>query len=168
MNKVISIHTLRFFVLILFQVSIFNHINFMGYVNPYVYILFIAFFPIQNNRMLFLLFSFLLGLGVDLFSDSGGIHAAAALSIAYIRPVILKFSFGSTYQNHNIKFDTEALVTKIIYIALLSLLHHFVLFTLEVFSITKTILVLQKTLFSSIFTILLCVVLSVIFSRNTK
>lgn len=168
MNKVISIHTLRFFVLMLFQALIFNHINFMGYINPYIYILFIAFFPIQNNRILFLLFSFLLGLGIDLFSDSGGIHAAAALSIAYARPIILKFSFGSMYQNHTIKFGIVDLGTKIIYIALLTLLHHLVLFVLEVFSISKTILVLQKTLFSGIFTILMCVILSIIFSRNTK
>jgi rod shape-determining protein MreD len=168
MNKVVSIHTLRFFVLILFQALIFNHINFMGYINPCIYILFIAFFPIQNNRILFLLFAFLLGLGVDLFSDSGGIHAAASLSIAYARPLILKFSFGSMYQNHSLKFDTVDLGIKITYLALLTLLHHFVLFTLEVFSVVKTILVLQKTLFSGIFTILMCVIISVIFSRTTK
>lgn len=168
MNKVVSIHTIRFFVLIIFQVLIFNHINFMGYINPYIYILFIAFYPVQNSRPLFLLFSFLLGLGVDLFSDSGGIHAAAALTIAYARPIALKFSFGSMYEHHNIKFDTVDLGAKITYITLLTVLHHFVLFTLEVFSVSKTILVLQKTLFSGIFTILICIILSIIFSRSTK
>lgn len=168
MNKVISIHTFRFFVLLVFQVLIFNHINFMGYINPYVYILFVAFFPIQNNRMLFLLLSFLLGLGIDLFSDSGGIHAAALLTIAYARPVLLKFSFGSMYQNHNLKFDTVDFRTKVIYIAMLAILHHLVLYILEVFSVSKTILILQKTLFSIIFTTFLCIIFTIIFSRNTK
>lgn len=168
MNKVISLHTVRFFVLILFQVIIFNHINFMGNINPYIYILFVAFFPVQNSRPLFLFLSFLLGLTIDLFSDTGGIHAAAALSIAYARPIALKFSFGTMYQHHNIKFNTVELGSKITYIALLTVVHHFILFTLEVFNISKTILVLQKTLFSSIFTILICVILSIIFSQNSK
>lgn len=154
--------------LMLAQVLIFNHIDFMGYVNPYVYILFVSFYPIQNNRALFLFFSFLLGLSIDLFSDTGGIHAAAALTIAYARPIALKSAFGSMYQNASIKFDLIDLGSKITYIALLTVIHHIVLFTLEVFSISKTILILQKTLFSSIFTILLCVILSIIFSRNTK
>lgn len=166
MNKVISIHTIRFFVLILAQVLICNHINFMGNINPYVYILFVAFYPVQNNRLLFLFFSFLLGISIDMLTDSGGIHAASILTIAYARPIFLKFAFGSMY--HNIKFDSTELGSKITYIALLTILHHFIFFSLEVFSISKTILVLQKTLFSSIFTILLCVILSIIFSRNTK
>ncbi|GAA4237013.1 rod shape-determining protein MreD [Postechiella marina] len=166
MNKVISIHTIRFFVLILAQVLICNHINFMGNINPYVYILFVAFYPVQNNRLLFLFFSFLLGISIDMLADSGGIHAASILTIAYARPIFLKFAFGSMY--HNIKFDSTELGSKITYIALLTILHHFIFFSLEVFSISKTILVLQKTLFSSIFTILLCVILSIIFSRNTK
>lgn len=164
MNKVISIHTIRFFVLILAQVLICNNINFMGNVNPYPYILFVAFYPVQNNRLLFLFFSFLLGISIDMFTDSGGIHAASILTIAYARPIILKFAFGSMY--HNTKFDSTELGSKITYIALLTVLHHFIFFSLEVFSISKTILVLQKTLLSSIFTILLCVILSIIFSRN--
>lgn len=168
MNRLITINIVRFFILLLVQVLICNHINFMGYINPYIYILFVAFYPIQNNRPLFLVFSFLLGLFVDLFSDSGGIHAAAALTIAYARPIALKFSFGSLYQHTNIKFDAIDLGAKITYIILLTILHHIILFSLEVFSISKTILVLQKTLFSSIFTILLCVILSIIFSRDTK
>ncbi len=168
MNKAIPLLVIRFIVLVLFQVLIGNHINFLDTINPYIYILFIIYFPVQNNRMLFLFISFLLGLTVDLFSDSGGIHAAAILTAAYARPVILKFSFGSLYQNHNLKLSTTDLSTKIVYISLVTFIHHLVLFSLETFSVSRTIFVLQKTLFTSIFTILLCIILSIIFSRNTK
>ena len=167
-NSLVSIHVMRFFILITFQAVLFNHINFSGNINPYIYILFIAFYPVQNNRALFLVFSFLLGLSIDIFSDSGGMHAAASLSIAYLRPIILKFSFGSMYLYHSIKFDTAEIGSKTIYIALLTIIHHFILFTLEVYSLSNIILVLKKTLFSSIFTILMCIILSVIFSRNSK
>lgn len=168
MNNIISIHSLRFFVLVFVQVILFNHINFYGYINPYPYILFIALFPIKNNRMAIIALSFLLGLSVDFFLDTGGIHAAACVLIAYIRPVILKFCFGTIYEHQTIKFESLDFGSKLTYFALLSLIHHFVLFSLEIFNISKIILVLQKTLFSSIFTILMCLLITTIFTRKSK
>ena len=159
---------MRFILLVGLQVSVLNHINFLGYINPYVYILFIMLFPIKNNRTLFIFLSFLLGLTIDVFSDSGGIHAAACVSIAYVRPVILKFSFGTVYEYQTIKFDTAEFSSKFIYIIIMTVIHHFILFSLEIFNISKVILTFQKTLFSSIFTIILCIMITIIFSRKTK
>lgn len=159
---------MRFVLLAGLQVSILNHINFLGYLNPYGYILFILLFPIKNNRTLFIFLSFLLGLTIDIFSDSGGIHAAACVSIAYVRPIILKFSFGTVYEYQTIKFDTVEFSSKFIYIIIMTVIHHFILFSLEIFNISKVILTFQKTLFSSIFTIILCIMITVIFSRKTK
>ncbi|WP_366140775.1 rod shape-determining protein MreD [uncultured Algibacter sp.] len=118
--------------------------------------------------MLFIFLSFLLGLTVDLFLDSGGINAAAALSIAYARPVILKFSFGMQYEHQTMKLNAVEFGSKFTYIAIMTILHHIILFSLEIFSASRILLVLQKTLFSSIFTIILCLLLSVIFSRENK
>ncbi len=168
MNKSLLGHMVRFVVLVLFQVILFNHINFLGWINPYVYILFVLFFPVKSSRMVFIFLSFLLGLTIDMFSDSGGVHAAASVFIAYIRPVFLKSAFGTMYEHNAIKFDKTDFSAKLIYIALLTLLHHIVLFSLEVFSMSRVLLTLQKTLFSGIFTILMISLLSVIFSRKTK
>nr|WP_298237854.1 rod shape-determining protein MreD [uncultured Algibacter sp.] len=168
MNNVVSLNIFRFIILALTQVLICNHINFLGYINPYIYILFIILYPLKNNRMLFIFLSFLLGLTVDLFLDSGGINAAAALSIAYARPVILKFSFGMQYEHQTMKLNAVEFGSKFTYIAIMTILHHIILFSLEIFSASRILLVLQKTLFSSIFTIILCLLLSVIFSRENK
>lgn len=167
MNSVISLNGIRFLVLVLVQVLICNHINFMGYINPYIYILFIILYPTKNNRSLFIFLSFLLGLTIDLFSDSGGIHAAASVFIAYARPLILRSSFGVQYENYAIKFDNVEFGSKISYITFLTIMHHIIFFSLEIFSASKIILVLQKTLFSSIFTILLSILITIIFSRKT-
>lgn len=168
MNSVIAANSIRFVVLVLVQVLICNHIDFLGFINPYVYILFIMLFPVKNNRILFLLLAFLLGLTIDLFLDSGGIHAAASVAVAYARPVILKSSFGTIYEYQSIKFDLVDFGSKLIYIVFVTVVHHLILFSLEIFSISKILLILQKTLFSSIFTILLCVLLTIIFSRKAK
>ncbi|AJR03333.1 hypothetical protein [Siansivirga zeaxanthinifaciens] len=168
MNNILYSNGIRFFLLVATQVLICNHINFLGYINPYIYILFIALFPVKNNRVIIICLSFLLGISVDLFQDSGGIHAAACVFIAYVRPVILKFSFGMMYEHQTVKFDSVDFGAKTAYLVILTLLHHLVLFSLEIFSISKIILVLQKTLFSSIFTILLCLVITIIFSRKNR
>ena len=168
MNNLLSVNSVRFVVLILIQVLLFNNINFLGYINPYPYILFIAFFPVKSNRIMIILSGFLLGLITDMFLDSGGIHAAACVFIAYVRPVILKFSFGTMYEHHHIKFGAVDFGSKLTYIIVLVIFHHSILFSLEIFSLSKIILILKKTLFSSIFTILLSTIITIIFSRNPK
>ncbi|AXT19059.1 rod shape-determining protein MreD [Flavobacteriaceae bacterium AU392] len=168
MNNIVTLNILRFITLILVQALILNNINFLGYVNPYIYILFIILFPIKNNRLLFLFISFLLGLTLDLFLDSGGVHAAACVTIAYIRPVILKFSFGALYDHQTIKFSSTEFSKRITYITIITLAHHIILFSLEIFSTDKIILILKKSFFSGIFTIILCILITILFSKKSR
>ena len=160
--------TFKFTVLVLVQVLILNNINFLGYINPYIYILFIILYPVKNSRTLFVFLSFLIGLSIDLFTDSGGVHAAASVFIAYIRPPILKFSFGTIYENQTIKFSQTEPAKRLIYFSLLTVIHHFIMFSMEIFNMSDIILILQKTLFSSIFTILLCLLITVLFSKKPR
>lgn len=168
MNSINTNIILRFIVLILAQVLIFNHINFLGNINPYPYILFIFLYPVKNNRTLFLLLSFIMGLLVDLFSDSGGVHAAACVSIAFIRPGLLKFCFGMLYEHQSVKFNQTDLSNRLLYFSILTVFHHLILFSLEVFNVSNALMILQKTLFSSIFTILLCFLFTVLFSSKQR
>lgn len=167
MNSSLAANSIRFFVLVILQVLVLNHINFLGYINPYIYILFIILYPVKNDRMVFIFLSFLLGLSIDIFSDSGGVHAAASVTLAFIRPAFLKSIFGALYEHQTIKFDQIAIIQKTVYITLLTIVHHVLMFSLEIFNISKIILILQKTLFSSIFTIILCILITIIFSRKS-
>nr|WP_298902390.1 rod shape-determining protein MreD [uncultured Psychroserpens sp.] len=168
MNSLNFNSIVRFVVLILAQVLIFSNINFMGYINPYPYVLFILLFPVNNNRLLFIFMSFMLGLFVDIFSDSGGVNAAACVTIAFIRPAVLKFAFGMIYEHQSIKFNNTEFGNRLIYFSILIVIHHFIMFSLEIFNISNIILILEKTLFSSIFTIILCVLISVLFSSKQR
>ena len=168
MNNILSTSVIRFIILVLVQVLICNNINFLGYINPYIYIIFILLFPLKNNRLLLLISSFLIGLTIDIFSDSGGVHAAACVTAAYARPVILKYAFGMLYEHQNIRFGNAELGSLIGYVSIFTIIHHIVLFSLEVFNIFNILVILQKALFSSIFTIILSVLIIIIFSRNSK
>ena len=168
MNNIVTSNITRFILLVLIQVLVLNNINFLGSINPYIYILFIILYPIKNNRMLFIFLSFLLGLTVDLFLDSGGVHAAACVTVAYARPVILKFVFGAIYDHQTIKFTTTEFGKRITYISIIVIIHHLILFSLEIFNTSKIILILKNSLFSSIFTILLCLLITILFSKRNK
>ena len=166
-NSTILINILRFITLLLLQVLLLNHINFLGYVNPYLYILFIILFPLDGNRSLLIFSSFLLGLSIDLFGDSGGVHAAASVFIAYLRSPILKFSFGVSYEHNMTRISKASLIEQLTYISLMVLVHHLVLFILEIFSLSHILLLLKSTLFSGIFSIILIFCTLLLFSRKS-
>ena len=166
MNKDTLSHIGRFVILILVQTFILNHINFLGWLNPYIYIIFILLAPININKSLFLLLSFLLGLTIDMFGDSGGVHAAACLIIAFFRPVALRTVFGLSYEFQTVKLGNTGFGEKLAYVTLMVLTHHIVLFSLEIFNFSHILLILKKTLFSSLFTIMITMLVLVLFRRN--
>ncbi|MGV6830711.1 MAG: rod shape-determining protein MreD [bacterium] len=168
MNRSAIEQTTRFIVLVLLQVLILNNINFLGDINPYVYVLFIALFPVINNRMTFIFLSFLIGLCIDIFSDTGGVHAAASVFVGYARPLFLKFAFGMTYEHQTIRISQSDVGQRLIYFTLIILVHHVILFSLEIFNLSMIPSILKLTLFSGIFTILLSILGTTLFSKRIK
>lgn len=164
----IFINIVRFIVLVFLQVLILNNINLAGFINPYLYIIFILLYPLDGNKGLLIFLSFLLGLSVDIFEDSGGVHAAACAFIAYIRPVVLKYSFGVSYEYNSVKIRKADPMERFTYIASLVFMHHFIMFSLEIFSVDHILLLLKSTLFSGIFTIVLIVSTLVLFNRKPR
>jgi len=145
-----------FFILILIQISILNNINLFGYAQPMVYILFIFVYPITKNRILFLFLSFLLGLSIDFFSNSGGLNAAATLFIAYYRMPILKLTTGKTEFDPTL-FNLKSLTLnkRISYLFIMVLIHHYIVFQLAYFKLSAFKNIFINTISSSIFTCIL-------------
>ncbi|NQY05527.1 MAG: rod shape-determining protein MreD [Flavobacteriaceae bacterium] len=169
MNRDILKYGLQFIVVVLIQVLILNQIDFTSYnLDPYLYIIFILLFPVQVNRSLFIFLCFLLGLTIDMFSNSGGIHATSCLIIGFIRPVILKFSFGTSYEFHQLKITQSELGSRITYFTILIVIHHLLLFIQDYFSFTYIIRILLQTLYSSIFTLFLIVISSILLRKRAK
>ncbi len=166
MNRALLSNSIRFVFLVLLQVFILCNVNFLGYINPYLYILFIILLPINLSQTKVLFYSFLLGLCVDFFQDSGGVHASACLVIAYLRPVILRFSFGVTYDHQTLKFRSTDFGERFVYILFMVFIHHLVLFSLEIFNLDHILLILKKTLYSGIFTVLLIIFTMILFRKK--
>ncbi|MEM0519508.1 MULTISPECIES: rod shape-determining protein MreD [Aequorivita] len=167
-NSDILINIGRFVLLVFLQVLVLNNINLGGYINPYLYILFIVLYPLDGDKSVLIFLGFLLGLSIDIFEDSGGVHAAACAFVAYIRPVVLKYSFGVSYEYNSVKIKKADPMERLTYIASLVLMHHFVMFSLEIFSFNHTLLLLKSTLFSGLFTIIVIVCTMIIFNKKSQ
>ncbi len=156
-NEVIS-NSVRFLALLLLQVLLLNNIALFGYIVPFLYVIYILRFPVSGNRTVLLLSSFLLGLLVDVFSNTGGVHAVASVCMAYSRPFFLKTSFGISYEYNVVKIIEMPLGGIITYVLGAVLVHHSVLFCLEIFSTDHLLLILKSTLFSVGFSSLLILI----------
>jgi len=158
------INVIRFALLILVQVLVFNRLNFFGFINPMVYILFLYWYPIKQHRATFIMIGFLLGLSIDFFSDTMAINAASTVTIAYLRPAIIRFVFGVNYEFQNFKLGNATYVQQFAFLTLLIVVHHLVFFTLEIFSFANLLLILKKVVSISLASLLICLLFSSLFS----
>lgn len=167
-NSTTFLNVLRFILLVLVQVLVFNNLNFFGYINPLIYILFLYWYPIKQNRTTFIILCFFLGLFVDIFSDTLAINAAATVTIAYIRPTIMRFVFGVNFEFQSFKLNNTTKAQQFTFLALLVIVHHLVYYTLEIFSFSNSLLIVQKTLTVGIATLILSILLSTLFSTKKE
>ena len=152
-------NSIRFVLLLMVQVILFNSINFLGYINPYPYVLFIILFPVNGNRYALLSTSILLGLIMDLFCNSGGVHSAACITLAYLRPSIFKFSFGLSYEYQTVKLNDVLTPERFSFILIAVTVHHLCMFFMEIFALDYFWSILFRTLVSTLFTILMCILI---------
>jgi hypothetical protein len=147
-----------FISLVLAQVLIFNQVQFSGFFNPYAYLLFIILLPLSAPRYLVLILAFLLGLIIDIFSNSLGVHSAATVFAAYARPLVIrvisnreddKSDYPGLHQNKLIWFVN--------YVLIMVLLHHTVLFYLEVYTFANFFNTFYRVILSSLFSIIIIV-----------
>lgn len=156
-----------FIVLVLVQVLFLNQVQFSGYVNPYLYILFILLLPVTTPRYVLLLSAFVLGLSVDVFSNTLGIHAFATVFVSYVRPIII----GSITNREEDMSDYPGMQQNgfmwfLYYTAIMVFMHHAVLFFVEVFSFSNFLETLYRTVISSVFSIFVIVLSQFIVFRD--
>lgn len=168
MSKSILVNLLRFIVLVFIQVFLLKNITLYNLSTPYPYILFILLLPFEIPNLLLFLLAFLLGITIDAFYDTPGLHAAACVLLALVR-----ISFISiTVQKEG--FDNEPEPTLSImgfrwffaYAFILTLFHHFFLFNLESFSFSGLQFMLGRVLLSSIFTVFLMLISGLLFFKR--
>ena len=168
MNSSFFLNIFRFISLFLLQIIIFNNINLFGFVSPFPYVLFIILFPVNGNKSALLISSFFLGLLLDIFSNSGGIHTTASILLAYFRPSIFKFAFGVSYEYQTIKLNDTLTPERFSFLFVAILLHHLVLFILEAFQFSLIFDILLRSITSTALTIIISVIIIYLIKPNKR
>ncbi len=168
MGATIITNILRFVVLVLIQVLFLKNTGYYNLATPYLYILFILLLPFEIPNFLLFLLSFLIGLTVDVFSDTLGLNAAACSLLALVRVLFISV----TVQKDGFDNEPEPRLGLMgfrwffFYAVFLTFFHHLVLFSLEVFRFSDLPFILLRTLLSSLFTIVLILIAEFIFFRR--
>ncbi|RBL92993.1 rod shape-determining protein MreD [Chitinophaga flava] len=157
---------IRFAFLLLIQVFVLNKILIHQLVSPYLYMLFILALPFNLPRPMVMLLGFLMGISLDMFSNTMGIHAAACVFIAYLRPFIINVlspqgGFETTQKTPSM--TSMGVSQFLIYAAILVFLHHVVFFTLEIFGFGSPLYLMLKILLSTAASLFLIVLYELLF-----
>jgi rod shape-determining protein MreD len=160
-------HIVRFIILVAVQILIFNNVQISGYLNPYVYILFIMLLPPKLPKVLVLALAFVMGFTIDIFTDSYGIHTAASVLLAYVRPGILSLvSVKGGEDLENISIKQLRFGRFFTYSGILCFIHHFTLFYLEAFRLNEFLDTFTRALFSTIISLLLILMIESLRSKS--
>lgn len=160
----------RFLILFIMQILVFDNIRFGNYIHPNIYVLFIMLLPFAVSRTQLILYGFLMGMMIDIFSGTPGLNAAATVFMAFFRPNIINLtSRKSDVEDKNAPTITEmGLQWFAIYGILLLLLHNLVLFWLEAFSIKLLGVVILETLISAPTSLLIIILIIYMFKPIKK
>jgi rod shape-determining protein MreD len=146
---------LIFILLILLQVLLFNNIQFSGYVNPYIYIMFILLLPVEIPGWLLLILSFATGLIIDFVSGTPGMHTSATVLAGFVRPYVLRIT--SPRDGYEPGADPSMMIYGVrwflVYASIMVIIHHLALFYLEVFRFAEFFRTFLRVLLSSMFSI---------------
>jgi rod shape-determining protein MreD len=160
MIKSILKYLFSFMFLILLQVVVLNHINLFSRYAPQFYLLFILILPFETPRWLLLVSAFALGLSIDVFTDSLGLHTITTVLAAYTRHFILSFlaprdGYDSGTAPRAIYFGFPWFIK---YAVAVTFLHHFTLYLFETFDLTEIGSVIFNTVAATLFTVITLVI----------
>jgi cell shape-determining protein MreD len=112
--------------------------------------------PITLPHSVDMLIGAAVGLVMDVFCNSLGIHTAACILLMFIRPYLLGGILNDKDRlNEQISLHATGMEAFLKYIVTLVLIHHLTVFMLAAWSLTHIGFVLEETLVSSLITILI-------------
>ena len=170
---------LRFCLIVLIQILILNKITLRWWSQPqgfpvfvpFVYPLFILLLPFETTVPTLLILGFITGFTVDTFMNTAGMHAFAAVLIAYLRTNVLSALLPKNlveYPNQSPSVKNMGWMPFLVYSSFLIIIHHAVFFSIELWSLNNIGYLLLKILASSATSVLFIIVYLLLFTRQVS
>ncbi len=162
---------INFIFYLILQIFIAKYFTVFSIPSFFIYIAFLLMLPIKGNLILFLCIGFLTGLTIDVFYDSLGIHAFAAVLMVYVRSFLIKLTFSPKDEATNSQITLRLMgFQRFTLFALIPIvIHHTTVFFLETHdSALSFIAILGRVGLSVIFTYVAVLITQIIFYTYRK
>jgi hypothetical protein len=141
------------------------------FIVPYFYFVFILWLPFKMGRSALLLISFSVGMVVDMFFKTPGLHAAACVLIAFVRPFLINLLLpkeATDWGNEEPSKKTMGPVPYATYLIILTLLHHFYLILLEWMQFGSFLYFIGKLVATTLISLFLIMIADLFLNRKSK
>ena len=163
---------IRLTLFVLVQVYVLDKVPHLHrFIVPYLYFLFILWLPFSMPRLLLLAAGFATGLTLDYFKMTPGLHTAACLLIAYVRPFIINIIMPKEVTEFNYHEPSPSAMgwgPYLIYAFILTLLHHTYLVMLEWLQFGSLLHFLIKVGATTAISMLLIITVELLFPRRQR
>lgn len=169
MNRMFR-NILNCIVIIIVQIVVLNNVNILGHLCPYLYLLCVMMLPINLHGSLIMLYSFMLGLVIDLFCGTLGLHAASTVAMG----AVFKLTTHAFHGRNDTKpgtvtdINTVGTNTYILFTLCLVSVHHVLLFFLDTFSFNHFFTTLKYALLNMVLTSSVIIFCQLIFRHKKK
>lgn len=156
MRNLFLLFALKFIAVLLLQVLLFNNIDFLGYISPYIYLIFFFDLPLNFKTSHLMWLGAAMGLVIDIFSNTIGVHFFASVLLCFVRNAWIGLTFPALNAAQNeLTLGRVGVLAYLKYIVGLVLLHHTALFLLESFSLMAFGYTFIRILLNTVATVLL-------------
>lgn len=163
-------YVLSLIAIVLVQVMILNNMNLGGFINPYLYVLFILILPIETPNWILIFIGFLLGILMDVFLNTPGMHASATVFLAFLRPYFLRYlAPREGYEPASLPVPSHFGFSWFLkYVVITVFSHHLFLFFVEAFSFNHFFTTLWKVIVSSLISVAIILLAEMFGMRKGK
>lgn len=168
MNKSIFSYILLFVILVLVQALLMNHIVLFSSAVCFIFIYFLIKLPINLSANLVLTLGFVLGLAVDMFSDTPGLNALCCTILASLkRPMFFAYEQHDD-KNRNVapSIGTMGFFNFSKYIFSMAAIYCLLAFFVEFIEFTDVVGILIKAGASTLFTFLVMLAIDSLVYKN--
>lgn len=164
-TQTISKTVLTFLLFIVLQLLVFRSVVIEDYAFSFIYIACILLLPNTVSQSWVIPISFLVGLIIDVFYDTAGVHASACVLIGYLRNYYVQFLFPNRGLEIDVVLSINGMGTErfVRYVFIMTLIHHTLLFFVEAGTFQFFVVTIIKIVASVLLTTLSIVVLHVAF-----
>ncbi|MEX2591442.1 MAG: rod shape-determining protein MreD [Anditalea sp.] len=169
-SKIIISSITGFFVYFLVQVFVLKNLVIFDMAFCFLYVFYILLLPIETKTIPLMLISFILGISIDIFYDSLGMHTASMVALAFARNAWIRIIIPTGGYDENVQPSilNMGIGWFFTYSLPLILLHHVIFFYIDYLGTDLYLPMVNRILSSASFVWILGIMVQMLFYKRKR